>query len=595
MMTQVQVIPPVKSIPKISDNQPHHVCAYCRVSTDKLDQRNSLEAQKEFFASVLAKHPNWIHVDIFSDEGLSGTSLEKRDNFNEMIHIARQGKVDIILTKEVSRFSRNVQDLLNIVVDLRARGIYVWFLSDDIYTEDNDYRERLTQVAANAEQESLRTSRRVKWGHQQKMQQGIVFGRREMFGYQIVRDRSGKQEFVIIPEEAEIVKQIYKWFAAGDGTHTISNKLKKSGLKTKKYRTGWSHTVILRLLRNEKYVGDLAQGKTYTPDPLTHKKKYNRGEYYSYYIENHHAPIIGRELWNQVQEILKAKEPSDKIKAKHANRYWCSGKVFCGLCGSRYISLSKKQKVLPYKAWDCIENNRHGRYKELTSDTGERVRTGCNGRRVNDRVLKAAVHDIVELLLLPNKEAYIADMQEEIGRLHNPKDHDKDIEELERQIAILNEELDELADKLSKKILTEERFLRVSEKKEDQLTKCKRSLEKLRIGDPCASLAVRYSNRCLEEMQAIADLSDDKINEEFFERITKKIVVYPSNIIEVYLTAMPCPVRLHYQTQGRGKTFTPRFTVLTRERFEELCKDMTKNVLFPSHDTEKANSVSDYE
>lgn len=583
-MAQVQIIEPVKTLPKIRDNKSHRVCAYCRVSTDKHDQRNSLEAQEEFFASVFAKHPNWVKVEIFSDEGLSGTSLEKRDNFNEMIRLARQGKVDIILTKEVSRFSRNVQDLLNIVVDLRNRGVYVWFLSDDIYTEDNDYRERLTQVATNAELESLRTSRRVKWGHQQKMQQGVVFGRREMFGYEIVKDKYGRQDFMIIPEEAEIVKQIFEWFAAGDGTHTIANKLKKKGVKPKRYSNGWSNTVILRLLRNEKYVGDLAQGKTYTPDPMTHKKKYNRGEYYSYYMPNHHEPIVDRELWDKVQDILKAKEPSDEIKAKHSNRYWCSGKVFCGLCGSRYISLTKKQKTIPYKAWDCIENNRHGKYKEITLETGEKELTGCNGLRVNDRVLKQAVHDIIEYYVLPNKESYISDMRAEITRLNKPKDNSKKVQDLEHQISSLDEELDELVDLLTRKEITEERFRRVSSKKENQLAELKQQLSALKGGNNSSDRAIRYLSRCIEEMETIADLSNDMINEELFERLTKKIIVYPLNIIEVYLSVMPFPVIMQYTTQGRGEAYSAVFTILSDEQFEMLRNDMAKNELPKTED-----------
>ena len=162
---------------KISDDKVHRVCAYCRVSTDEYDQRNSLMVQKEFFESYFEEHPNWINVGIFADEGLSGTSLKKRDEFNRMISIAKHGGIDIILTKEVSRFSRNVQDLLNVVKDLRDRGVYVWFLSDDIYTEDIKYIEPLTIAGNSAQSESLRTSRRVKWGHQRKMEQGVVFGR----------------------------------------------------------------------------------------------------------------------------------------------------------------------------------------------------------------------------------------------------------------------------------------------------------------------------------------------------------------------------------------------------------------------------------
>ena len=231
-MAITEVTQPTRKLLVSEDSLPHNVCAYCRVSTDERDQRNSLVSQQKFFETYFNRHPNWNNVRIFADEGLSGTSLEKRDQFNEMLALARVGGVDLILTKEVSRFSRNVQDLLNIVEELRDRGIYIWFLADDINTESNDYRERLIQVATNAEQESLRTSRRVRWGQQQQMERGRVFGRKEMFGYNIVTDDMNQQHFVIIPEEAEIVKKIFHWFSMGDGTYTIAKRLQQMGIKT---------------------------------------------------------------------------------------------------------------------------------------------------------------------------------------------------------------------------------------------------------------------------------------------------------------------------------------------------------------------------
>ena len=201
-MATTEVRQPKQRLLKTQDNERHNVCAYCRVSTDDTDQKNSLASQERFFAGLFKKHPKWNNVGIFADEGLSGTSLEKRNAFNEMLSIARYGGIDIIITKEVSRFSRNVQDLLNIVEELQNRGDYIWFLSDDINTESNDYRERLSQIATNAQQESLRTSRRVKWGQLQQMERGMVLGRKEIYGYNIVTDEFGEQHFEIIPEEA---------------------------------------------------------------------------------------------------------------------------------------------------------------------------------------------------------------------------------------------------------------------------------------------------------------------------------------------------------------------------------------------------------
>lgn len=201
-MATTEVRQPKQRLLKTQDNERHNVCAYCRVSTDETDQKNPLKSHQKFFESFFKKHSNWNNVRIFADEGLSGTSLEKRNAFNETLSLARYSGIDIIITKEVSRFSRNVQDLLNIVEELQNRGDYIWFLSDDINTESNDYRERLSQIATNAQQESLRTSRRVKWGQLQQMERGMVLGRKEIYGYNIVTDEFGEQHFEIIPEEA---------------------------------------------------------------------------------------------------------------------------------------------------------------------------------------------------------------------------------------------------------------------------------------------------------------------------------------------------------------------------------------------------------
>ena len=569
---------PQRVVLKTDDKEVHKVCAYCRVSTDDDDQKNSLEAQEYFFANYFKRHKNWINVGIFSDEGLSGTSLEKRDSFNRMIDLARRGGVEIILTKEVSRFSRNVQHLLNIVEELRSKQIYIWFLSDDINTQSDNYRERLTQVATNAEQESLRTSRRVKWGHQERMREGVVFGRKEMYGYNIVRDDAGKQVFEIIEEEAEIIRNIFEWFSVGDGTHTIARRLEQQGKKTKRYKNGWTNTVILRILRNEKYVGDLAQGKTYTPDPLTHKKKYNRGESYMFYTKDHHpeAAIIDRDLWDRVQAIMEEKAPSEELKAKHSNRYWTSGKIFCGLCGERYVSLRKKQKNIPYKAWVCVENNQRGQYKQLVLDTGEITYVGCNALRVNDRVLKTALFDIITQIVKPHKQALIDEMRTELIKVQKPQDNSKQIAKIEKQIAEIDEELDMLTLQLTKKRITEERYERVAKMQEKELADLRSKLAEFQM-DNSALDAESYINACIAELEKIVNLADDEINEGLYERIPKKIVVYPLNIIEIHLSFMTTPIRLQFSTSGRCEAYKVEFTILKQEEFDELMKNAPHN------------------
>ena len=562
-MATTEVRQPKQRILKTQDNEKHNVCAYCRVSTDDTDQKNSLASQERFFASLFKKHPNWNNVRIFADEGLSGTSLEKRNAFNEMLSIARYGGIDIIITKEVSRFSRNVQDLLNIVEELRNRGVYVWFLSDDINTESNDYRERLSQIATNAEQESLRTSRRVKWGQLQQMERGVVFGRKEMYGYNIVTDEFGDQHFEIIPEEAKIIKMIYQWFASGDGTFRIAKRLQNMGIKTKRYAKGFSNTVILRILRNEKYVGDLAQGKTYTPNALDHKKKYNRGESAMVYIKDHHpeSAIIDRALWDKVQAILQEKAPSEEVKAKHSNRYWTSGKVFCGCCGGRYVSYKKKQVNIPYKSWVCFENHQRGQEKQITTDTGETITVGCNGLRVNDRVLQSAIHDIITEIIQPRKQEIIDGLRAEFQNIAKPKDNRKEIAAVEKALAQLQKEASDCTKKHIQGIIPEEIYTVTAQEYSDEISELKAKLAQLQRESNTASEEMRYAEY-IAQIESMVNLTEDQINEGLYERVTKKIVVHPDKVLEIHLSFMPRPICMQYKTTGRGTAYQAEFTII---------------------------------
>ena len=267
------------------------VAAYCRVSTDKDDQINSFESQKGYFERQINLNPDWELTEIYADEGLTGTSTKKRKAFNKMIADAHLGKFNLILTKEVSRFARNTVDTLQYTRELKALNIGVRFLLDNIYTLDADAELRLTIMASLAQEESRKTSERVKWGQKRQMEKGVVFGR-DMLGYDVINGVMHINE-----EGAEIVKLIFhKFVFEKKGCCTIARELREAGYKTITGNTMWSNTVILKALRNEKYCGDLTQKKTYTPDYLTHSKKYNHGEEDFVTLKNHHEPIIDREV-----------------------------------------------------------------------------------------------------------------------------------------------------------------------------------------------------------------------------------------------------------------------------------------------------------
>ncbi len=364
------------------------VAAYCRVSTDSDDQANSFESQQRYFKQYIEHHPDWELYEIFADEGISGTNTKKRKQFNRMIACAKNGDFDLIITKEISRFARNTLDSIYYTRDLRKHGVAVIFMNDGINTMDGDAELRLAIMSSIAQEESRRTSERVKWGQKRQMEQGVVFGR-SMLGYDV---RGGKM--YINEEGAKIVRLIFhKFVNEGKGTHVIARELREEGIRPMRVKE-WQNTVILRVIRNEKYCGDLVQKKTYTPDFLSHEKKYNRGQEEFVIIKDHHEPIISRELFEKANRILDAKSLSQEGKAKHSNRYPFSGKIKCGRCGASYVARYRTRKDgSKYKAWRCYEAANHG--NPHIDKAGNQV--GCSGESIRNE-------DAIYLMYLVCKE-----------------------------------------------------------------------------------------------------------------------------------------------------------------------------------------------
>lgn len=284
------------------------VAAYCRVSTEREDQANSFENQCLFFKQCIERNPDWELYEIFADAGISGTSTKKRKEFNRMIACAKSGQFDLILTKEISRFARNTLDSIYYTRSLKKYGVGVIFMNDNINTFDGDAELRLSIMASIAQEESRKTSERVKWGQKRQMEQGVVFGH-SMLGYDV---KNGKM--YINEEGAKIVRLIFhKFVNEGKGAYVIAHELQEAGIKPMRAKE-WNNAVILRMIRNEKYCGDLIQKKTYTPDFLSHEKKINQGQEEFVIIKDHHMPIISRDLFDRANDILNEKSLSQKAK-----------------------------------------------------------------------------------------------------------------------------------------------------------------------------------------------------------------------------------------------------------------------------------------
>ena len=351
------------------------VAAYCRVSTDNEDQANSFESQQRYFRQYIERNPDWELYEVFADEGISGTNTKKRKEFNRMITCAKNGDFDLIVTKEISRFARNTLDSIFYTRDLKKHGVGVIFMNDNINTLDGDAELRLAIMSSIAQEESRKTSERVKWGQKRRMEQGVVFGR-SMLGYDV---KDGKM--YINEDGAKVVRLIFhKFVNEGKGTHVIARELREEGVKPMRVKE-WQNTVILRIIRNEKYCGDLVQKKTYTPDFLSHEKKVNLGQEEFVIIKDHHEPIISRELFDKANRILDEKSLSQEGKAKHSNRYPFSGKIKCGCCGRGYVARYKTRKDgSRYKAWRCLEAARHG--SPHVDKAGNQV--GCSGLSIRN-------------------------------------------------------------------------------------------------------------------------------------------------------------------------------------------------------------------
>lgn len=520
--------------------------AYARVSTEHDDQMNSLASQKLYFTNFICSQPGMKLSEVYYDEGISGTQTNKRAGFNQMIEDAMQGKFNLILTKEVSRFARNTVDTLYYTRKLKEAGVGVIFTMDNIDTRDTDGELRLTIMASLAQEESRKTSERVKWGQKRRMEQGVVFGR-DLLGYTVKDGVLSVNE-----EEVPAVKAIFhKYTNEGKGTHVIARELSEEGFRPK-YIKQWSNTVILRVLRNEKYVGDLCQKKTYTPDYLTHKKKYNRGQEEKVYIKNHHEGIIDRDLWDRTQEELRRRSPSEEQKSRHSNRYWCSGKICCGECGCRFISRTKKRQAGTYRAWWCYQKSRHGGPKMLD---GQKV--GCSNRSVNERALFACVKYCLDLLC-NDKERIRKEVLTDIQTICSAPEETMDPAKVRPKMDAIEEKKRKSFDAMLDGMLSKEDLQKQTEWYDKELAHLQHLIVQSRKNEECYRMGQKKMEQFEKSLDEILSFGDQ--NDMLYREILEKIVVYREeergcNRLVVWLKSLPFGIQLRIRSAGSGERF----------------------------------------
>ncbi len=507
------------------------VASYCRVSTDKEDQANSFEAQQRYFREYIARQPDWELYAVYADEGITGTSTRKRAEFNQMINDARMGKFRLIITKEVSRFSRNILDTISYTRELRSLGVGVLFMNDGISTLEPDAELRLSIMGSIAQEESRKTSSRVKWGQTRQMERGVVFGR-SMLGYDV---KDGKM--TVNPEGAEVVKLIFRMYGVEKkGTSVIAHELRNRGIRSYSGNTNWAGSHIIKILRNEKYVGDLVQKKTYTPDYLTHAKKYNHGAEPLVEIQDHHEPIIDRELWNTVQAELKRRNPHGEQSSGHSNRYIFSGKIKCGECGASFVSRKKKRKDgSVYKRWGCcnaaIDGRRH------TDQQGNEV--GCDiGRMLRDELAMELLQKAVAALDLDRKR--IADnvtaLAAEAIRAGEQGSLDS-TEKLEHEMEQLTKKKEDVLDAFFSQSITKEEMRMMNERYDGQLAALQTRLEAVREKEKLQYDTGRLAEDIRKQVKSI--LSGETGSEVFYKNILDQMTVCRDGRVEVRLNLLP--------------------------------------------------------
>ena len=403
------------------------VAPYCRVSTNSEEQLDSYQAQIEYYTEKIAAQQEWTMVDMFADEGKTATSTKKRKDFLRMIKACEKGKVDLIITKSVSRFCRNTLDGLDYVRRLKRMGVGVFFEKENVNTLYMDNEMILTFMMSQAQAESESMSGNIRWGHRKNFKDGKVYFHYAGFlGY-----RRGENNLPEIdPGEAEIVRRIFSRYLIGHSVAKIIADLEADGIKTARGHKKWNDGVIRGMLRNEKYMGDALLQKTYIADLFTRQTKKNTGELPQYYVENSHPAIIDRLTFQRVQEEMARRSSLKKVSAaaktelaKYSGKYVLTELLSCGNCGSPYRRVTWTRPEGRKIVWRCINRLENGKKfcKDAPTLEESRIHTAvisAMNEMFSQKSLKAILQDSIRTALLPeNGETSLAAIDSRLSQL----------------------------------------------------------------------------------------------------------------------------------------------------------------------------------
>ena len=486
------------------------VAAYCRVSTKQEEQINSYEVQKKHYTEKINANPEWQMVGIFADRGITGTSVLKRDEFNKMIKLCKNKKIDMILVKSISRFARNTVDCLHYTRMLKTLGIDVYFEEQGIHSIKSDAEFYISIYGTIAQSESENISANVKWGKLQSAKEGKVsFMYKNFLGYR--KGADGNPE--IDEEQAETVKIIYDRFLAGDSLKQIAVKLQNEKRLSPSGKSEWSTATIRSILSNEKYKGDAIINKTFTVDCLTKEIRKNNGERPKYYVENNHPAIIDDEKFGRVQEELARRVGKKKVKeigtkteqGKYSSKYALTELLICGECRTPYRRCTWTAHGEKRIVWRCVKRLDYGKKYCHNSPTLEESR------------IQAAIVNAIQKFAQQDPQL-LKNLKAHIERGINDAVREDDSLDIQLRLAVVEKEINELFNMIS--VDTIESF---DEKKAEELLAEKNKLQA--ESDRLAELNQKDKNK-QSRIAEIMELLDGIKNRtmEYDDRLVKQII-----------------------------------------------------------------------
>ncbi|MBE6158434.1 MAG: recombinase family protein [Firmicutes bacterium] len=526
------------------------VAIYARVSTEHEAQLSALDNQVQYYDNILAMHPDWELYKRYIDEGITGTSVKKRRNFLRMIEDAKNGCFDLIVTREVSRFARNTVDTLQETRKLKRIGVEVYFTEDNIWTfKDDDGELKLTIMATLAQNESKKTSQRVKAGQKISFENGVVYGTGNILGY----DRVGN-EMVINPEQAEVVKFIFESFLKGNGTTKIKYELESKGILTATGLSRWSAATITRILQNPFYCGTMVYRKYYVPDFLEQKARKNNGEVEQVVVEGNHEKIISKEDFQKVQDIIKEHSKhitqTNKRGTAIATNVW-SKKLVCE-CGSTFNrrTYHKYDGIITY-CYQCYNQKNNGSTRKRLSQ-GLDTSNSCDVPVVSEWKLSIIANSLFTLfcndkeriLKVANKLLELCVEDKEV--IDNEK-----LDDLNSKLSTNQRKLDKLLDMYLNEMVSKDSYISKKEELETTIKVIKDRIEELAVDksdnenyivDKIRELKKLVNNNLTDENSCISDsLIDSLIQKVTVEKdkfIVKINCGIKSNEEDVLLTKL---------------------------------------------------------